>query len=56
MLVVALLLELLLVLDLLHRLAITCALYPLTTTDGRGVADSQAKDENGRLHLQAGEI
>merc|ERR1719367_2780147 len=55
MLVVALLLELLLVLDFLHRLAVFCI---HTTTNWRchGVADSQAKDENGHLHILAGEI
>ena len=52
MLVVALLLELLLVLDLLHLLAITADRLRF----GDGVADGQAEDENGRLHLQVGEI
>merc|ERR1719322_808004 len=55
MLVVALLLELLLVLDFLHRLAVFCIQTP-TNWRCHGVADGQAKDENGRPHLQAGEI
>ena len=51
MLVVALLLELLLVLDFLHRLAVFCV---RTTTNWRchGVADGQAENEDGRLHLE----